>query len=129
MRMGSRPHHRHPRHRRGDQVNDREPAVCPLVKEGSATACPAGLAVPRGTMITRRALRSVAILVLLGLLVTGANLLFTAHLVREDNQQRCSTVVADATIPLPSGPSRAWEARFEAIQAARARQLGCGVIK
>lgn len=75
----------------------------------------------------RRALRSVAALLLLGLLVGGANLLWTAHLVREDGQQRCGAVEAGATIPLPppGNPSRAWEARFEAIQQARARQLGC----
>lgn len=103
--------------------------MCPLVKEGSTVTCPAGLAVPRGTMLTRHTLRSVAILALLGLLVTGANLLFTAHLVREDNQQRCGSITANATIPLPPGPSRAWAARFEAIQRARARQLGCGTTR
>ena len=125
--MGGSPHHRHPHRRRGDPVNDREPAVCPLVKEGSAVTCPAGLTVPRGTMLTRHALRSVAALLLLGLLVTAANLLFTAHLVQEDNRQRCGSITANATIPLPPGPSRAWAARFEAIQQARARQLGCPV--
>lgn len=98
---------------------------CDLVKEGSGLTCPAGLAVPRGTVLTRSALRSVAALVLLGLMVTGVNLLWTAHLVRQDSRQRCGTVVASATIPLSSGPSRAWEARFERVQQARARQLGC----
>ena len=55
---------------------------CDLIKEGGGLTCPAGLPVPRGTVLTRRALRSVAILVVLGLLVTGANLLWTAHEVR-----------------------------------------------
>ena len=57
--------------------------ACDLIKDGgSGTTCPAGLPVPRGTVLSRRTLRSVAILVLLGLLVTGANLLWTAHAVR-----------------------------------------------
>ena len=100
--------------------------ACDLIKEGPDLTCPAGLPVPRGTVLARRTLRSVAVLVLLGLLVTGANLLWTAHVVNADNQQRCTSVLADATIPLPGGPSRAWAARFEAVQRARARQLGCG---
>ena len=101
--------------------------ACDLVKEGPGLTCPAGLPVPRGTVLTRHALRSVAVLVLLGLLVTAANLLWTAHLVREDNQQRCGSVLANATIPLAgAGPARLWESRFEAIQRERARQLRCG---
>ena len=102
--------------------------ACDLVKEGPALTCPAGLPVPRGTVLTRHALRSVAALVILALLVTGANLLWTAHVVNADNQQRCASVLADATIPLPAAgdPSRAWDARFEANAQARARQLGCG---
>ena len=56
--------------------------ACDLIKEGDGLTCPAGLPVPRGTVLTRRTLRSVAILVLIGLLVTGANLLWTAHAVR-----------------------------------------------
>ena len=103
--------------------------ACDLVKEGPALTCPAGLPVPRGTVLTRHALRSVAALVILALLVTGANLLWTAHVVNADNQQRCASVLADASIPLPGGPSRAWAARFEAFQRARARQLGCGAIR
>ena len=108
-----------------DQPPHKPTHACDLIKEGSGLTCPAGLPVPRGTVLTRRTLRSVAALVLLGLLVAGANLLWTAHLVRAGDRQRCASIVADATIPLPAGPSRAWEARFEAIQAARARQLGC----
>lgn len=98
---------------------------CDLVKEGPALTCPAGLPVPRGTVLTRGALRSVAVLVLLALLVTGANLLWTAHEVRANDQQRCGSLTQTAAIPLSSGPSRAWEARFEQVQKARARQLGC----
>jgi hypothetical protein len=106
------------------------PKVCDLVKEtpGGCT-CPAGLPVPHGTVLTRRTLRSVAFLVLLALAVTGVNLLYTAHAVNSDNQQRCASVLADATIPLPhpiaGNPSREWEAAFEANARHRARQLGC----
>ena len=104
--------------------------ACDLVKEGPGLTCPAGLPVPRGTVLTRSALRSFAVLALLALLVTGANLLWTAHVVNSNDQQRCASVEADATIPLPEpvagNPSRLWESRFEAIQQARARQLGCG---
>ncbi len=99
--------------------------ACDLIREGDGLTCPAGLPVPRGTVLTRKALRSVATLVLLALLVTAANLLWTWHVVNAGDQQRCGSVLADATIPLPQGPARAWAARFEAIQQARARQLGC----
>lgn len=100
--------------------------ACDLVKEGPGLTCPAGLPVPRGTVLTRHMLRSVAALVLLALLVTGANLLWTAHEVQVNNRARCDTVLATATIPLPAGgPARQWAAAFEAIQQARARQLGC----
>ena len=56
-------------------------------------------------------------------------MLWTAHVVQGNNQTRCASVEADATIPLPhpvaGNPSREWEAAFEAIQRARAKQLGC----
>ena len=102
--------------------------LCPLVKEGgSGVICPAGLAVPIGTVLTRRTLRSVAILVILGLLMTAANLFWTAHEVQAADQARCGTVVADASIPLPpeGSPGRAWDAASEAIARGRAAQLGC----
>ena len=101
--------------------------LCDVVKETPGPTCPAGLPVPRGTVLTRTTLRSVAVLVVLGLLVTCANLRWTAHVVRSSDQQRCSSVLADATIPLPqaASPSRDWEAAFEANARQRARQLGC----
>ena len=104
-----------------------KPCACRLVKEGDGGTCPAGLPVPHGTVTTRRTLRSVAILVLLGLLITGANLLYTAHAVQAGNQDRCASILADATIPLPaaSSPARGWEAAFEANSRDRARDLGC----
>ena len=86
--------------------------LCDLVKEDSGPTCPAGLPVPHGTVLTRRTLRSVAVLVLLALLVTGANLLYTAHEVQAVqssqqaqsalNEQRLCTALA--ALKLPSGP-------------------------
>jgi hypothetical protein len=103
--------------------------ACDLIKEGDSLTCPAGLPVPRGTVLTRSALRSIAILVLLGLLVTAANLLWTAHVVNADNQQRCGALIAVTKLPVPhpiaGNPSREWAAAFEAINAQRARELGC----
>ena len=118
---------------RGDPVTDLpHPAYkpthsCDLVKEGPGLTCPAGLPVPRGTVLTRSALRSVGVLLVLGLMVMGLSLFWTAHEVRVNNQRACAIVVADAMIPLPAatGQSRAWEAAFEALARERARQLGC----
>ena len=46
-----------------------------------------------------------------------------------NSRQRCASVLAEAHIPLPhpivGNPSRIWEAQFEALQATRARDLGC----
>lgn len=59
----------------------------------------------------------------------GLSILFTVHYVSANDQQRCSSLLADASIPLPhpiaGNPSREWEAAFEANAALRARQLGC----
>ena len=72
--------------------------------------------------------RAVVFLFALNVLLAAANILWTAHEVQVNNQARCSTVVADATIPLPAAgnPARLWESRFEANARHRARQLGCG---
>ena len=79
----------------------------------------AGLSVP-----VRRAL---VFLFMLNVLMAGANMLWTAHVVQSGDQARCSSVVADATIPLPpaGSPGRDWDAAFEAITRQRAAQLGC----
>ena len=88
-----------------EQQPDSPPAkpthACDLIKEGPALTCPAGLPVPRGTVLTRRTLRSVAVLVLLGLLVTGANLLYTAHAVSsyKTSQQRARRPDRAETMP------------------------------
>ena len=76
--------------------------------------------------LSRPVRRALVVVFVLNLGLAGANLLWTEHEVMGNSQQRCSSVLADATIPLPGGPSRAWAARFEAVQRARARQLGCG---
>ncbi len=114
---------------------------CDLVKEGPALTCPAGLPVPRGTVLTRSVLRSVAILVLLSLLVTGANLLFTAHEVNASRtaQQRqgllveqklCSTLGRLAALRPPAGnpktnPSRAFEDNLHATLDGLGPDIGC----
>lgn len=116
--------------------------ACDLVKEGPDLTCPAGLPVPRGTVLTRRTLRSVATLVLLGLLVTGANLLWTAHAVRsfQSSQQQqgqilgrrlCQTFGALAALKPPAGsaaanPSRAYEQSLHATLDQLGVDLGCG---
>lgn len=73
--------------------------------------------------------RSAAILAALFVAVTVVNLVFTAQMIRSNNQVRCASIQAEASIPLPQpvagNPSRVWEAQFEALMAARARQLGC----
>jgi hypothetical protein len=73
--------------------------------------------------------RAILFLFALNVLLAGANMLWTAHSVSTGNQQRCASIEADATIPLPhpiaGNPSREWEAAFEANAQARARQLHC----
>lgn len=72
--------------------------------------------------------RALVYLFALNVLLAIANILWTAHEVQVNNQARCSSVVADATIPLPppGNPARLWESQFEANARHRARQLGCG---
>lgn len=63
------------------------------------------------------------------LAVTGANFWLTAQMIKSNNQQRCSSFLSYASIPLPpqipGNNARTWEASFESIAAARAKQLGC----
>ena len=116
--------------------------ACDLVKEGPELTCPAGLPVPRGTVLARRTLRSVAVLVLLALLVAGANVLWTAHAVRsfQSSQQQqgqmieqklCQTFGTLAALKPPAGspkanPSRAYlQAQHDAL-AKLGTDLGCG---
>lgn len=51
------------------------------------------------------------------------------HFIQANNQTRCSTISAVAAIPIPKQlaghDARLWEAQFEGIYRARARQLGC----
>ncbi len=74
--------------------------------------------------------RALVFLFALSVALAAANLWWTAHVVQAGDQMRCSSILADATIPLPhpvaGNPSREWEAAFEAVARERARQLGCG---
>lgn len=115
--------------------------ACDLIKEGGGDTCPAGLPVPRGTVLTRRTLRSVAILVIIGFLVTSANLLFTAHEVAASHaaQQRqgqvieqklCTTFGKLAALMPPAGnprvnPSRAYLQDEHATLVQLGADLGC----
>ena len=121
---------------------------CDLIKEGGGLTCPAGLPVPRGTVLTRKMLRSVAILVLLAMLVTGANLLWTAHEVRSfrSSQQQqnaaqlrqgalveeklCTTLGRLAALKPPGGspssnPARAYEDGLHTTLSQLGPDIGC----
>lgn len=70
--------------------------------------------------------RALVFLFILNVALAGANMLWTAHLVQAGNRDRCAYILADAAIPLPSaGPSREWEAAFEADARTHAARLGC----
>ena len=115
--------------------------ACDLVKEGPGLTCPAGLPVPRGTVLTRRTLRSVAVLVLVAIMLAGLNLLWTAHEVRANTaaQQRqgqvveqklCSTLGKLAALTPPPGspeanPSRKYEQEMHATLDQLGPDLGC----
>ncbi len=79
--------------------------------------------------LSRATRRAVVFLVTLSLLLAAANMLWTAHVVNAGNQQRCASIEADATIPVPQpvagNPSREFDAKYEAIERHRARQLHC----
>ena len=73
--------------------------------------------------------RSVVFLVLLTLFASGVNLFWTAHLVNSDRHGKCGTVLAIASLPVPSrditpGAHRFDQSLTEAF-ADRARELGC----
>lgn len=50
--------------------------------------------------------------------------------VKANNQERCAILEEVVAIPVPhpvtGNPSREWESKFQAIERARARELGCG---
>ena len=75
--------------------------------------------------LSRPVRRALVFLFTLSVAMAAANMLWTAYLVREANQARCASVVADATIPLPHDAAREWDAAFEAIARQRARELHC----
>jgi hypothetical protein len=122
--------------------------ACDLAAEGPGLTCPAGLPVPCGTVLTRTTLRSVAALVLLALLVTGANLLWTA---RQENvfqsaqqaqnaarqhqgavieEKLCQTLARLAALKPPAGnprtnPSRAYLQAEHDTLAQLGADIGC----
>lgn len=122
--------------------------ACDLIKEGPGLTCPAGLPVPRGTVLARRTLRSVAFLVLLALLVAGANLLWTSHAVNayQSSQRQqaaaqqhqgamieaklCQTLDRLAALRPPAGnprtnPSRAFDQQVHATLDELGPDIGC----
>lgn len=75
--------------------------------------------------------RAVIYLFTLNLLFVGLCFWGLIHYVQVNDQQRCASIAQIAAIPVPKpvagNPSRMWESRYEAIQEARGRQLGCRI--
>jgi hypothetical protein len=100
--------------------------------QGLATG-PKGERGEPGRGLPRAVARSVAYLFFLAALFSVASYVILHHeivvAVQGQVQQRCASVLAEAHIPLPhpitGNPSRIWEAKFEELQAQRARDLGC----
>lgn len=73
--------------------------------------------------------RAVVYLFLLNTVFLVAGFFWLAHIEHVNDQQRCTSIEQATRIPVPhpvaGNPSREWEAQYEAIQAARGRQLGC----
>lgn len=73
--------------------------------------------------------RAVVYLFLLNLLFVGACFAGLVYYVHATDQERCTTLEQIVAIPVPTpvagNPSREFEARFEAIERERGRQLGC----
>ena len=76
--------------------------------------------------LSRTVRRALVFLFILNVLMAGANMLWTAHVVQAGNRDRCATLLAIEMIPPPPpGAGREWAAAFEAIARQRAAQLGC----
>jgi hypothetical protein len=73
--------------------------------------------------------RAIIFLLLLNLLLIGAGFFGLIHYVRAGNSDRCTSLEQVVAIPVPrpvaGNPSREFDARFEAIEQRRARELGC----
>lgn len=132
---------------RRPRLRRRHEPLC-AVPGGEGTTCPAGLPVPRGSVLTWGILRSVAVLALLGLLLTGANLWWTAREVHvaqaaqareQATAQRagqaveaklCRTLGRLAALQPPPGsatanPSRGYEQALHATLAELGPDIGC----
>ena len=82
-----------------------------------------------GTRLPRGQARAVVYLFVLNMLFVAACFTGLIHYVHAGDQERCTTINEVTSIPVPQpvagNPSRMWESRFEAIEKARGRQLGC----
>lgn len=80
----------------------------------------------------RSTMYSVTVLVVMGFLVTAANLLFTAHYVSQNNHTWCQTLnlLTEHKVPRPADPaadpSRERAYQFYAVFAQQRHRLGCG---
>lgn len=98
--------------------------LCHVVREGAGTECAAGLPVPRGSVLTRTVLRSLAVLAVLGLVVTSAALILFARSLAGIRGDFCAWTRNhyQASLTLPQVPGRV---RAEQSDIALLRQLGC----
>lgn len=73
--------------------------------------------------------RAVIYLFVVNVLFVAACFIGLIHYVHSTDQERCTTLEQIVSIPVPhpliGNPSRQFEARFEAIERERGRQLGC----
>ena len=73
--------------------------------------------------------RAVVYLFILNLIFVGLCFWGLVHYIHANDQDRCTTLEEVVAIPVPQpvagNPSREFDARFEAIEAKRGRQLGC----
>lgn len=84
----------------------------------------------RGEPLSPAVRRTLIYLFTLMVLLAVANLYWTSHVVRENNQQRCASLEQLAHIPIPrpvaGNPSRKFASDLEMSYRERARQIGCG---
>jgi hypothetical protein len=73
--------------------------------------------------------RAVVYLFLLNLVLFGLCFLGLIHYVHAGDSDRCTSLQQVIAIPVPTpvagNPSREFDSKFEAIERARARELGC----
>jgi hypothetical protein len=125
LRLGRRDH---PLHHRGALVSETA-SRGPQGEQGKTGVT--GKTGRRGEAgMSRGVRRAVVFLFALNAVIGAGNLMWTSHAVSANDGQRCTSLLADASIPLPpdataKNPSREWERDFENIARARADRLGC----